>query len=305
MRPQNYQKSHCWQYEIRLKNLEDDLQRAKLTKEEAELLTIRDFTFDYVPKDDKEKCNEIKEFITRHEWLGKMPSRPTHRFTARYKGILAGVIVMATPNAFSNLLGKENRNLEKLISRGACISWSPKNLGSSLVMYGVRWMVKNTEFRYFTAYSDTTAKELGTIYQACNFIYLGKRSGARAEYFDPENPSRGWFTDRLFRRVGQYKNYAIKHGIEWKNKWSNRHCMNWNRVPSRVEKKLRQESKDYQARCQKRKLNRKHKYVYILGNNKKETQRLKKVFLKNNERFSICERSNRLIHRVYPKLRGN
>ena len=105
-----------------------------------------------------------------------MPLRPTHRFTATFKGQLAGVVVMATPNSFSNLLGPDSRHQEKLISRGACISWSPKNLGSALVIFSVRCMAKHTAFRIFTAYSDTEARELGTIYQACNFIYLGQTS---------------------------------------------------------------------------------------------------------------------------------
>jgi hypothetical protein len=62
-------------------------------------------------KEDKQLCKEVKEFIMRHEWLAKLPNRPTHRFTARLKknGILAGTIIMATPNAFSNLLGKKTK----------------------------------------------------------------------------------------------------------------------------------------------------------------------------------------------------
>ena len=41
---------------------------------------------------------EIKQFIERHEWLGKIPNRPTQRFTARLKknNVLAGVVIMAT-----------------------------------------------------------------------------------------------------------------------------------------------------------------------------------------------------------------
>jgi hypothetical protein len=163
-----------------------------LTKGEANKLRVRDFKFEYVAKYDRPRCQEIKAFVTRHEWLGKMPRRPTHRFVATYQGRLAGVIVLATPNSFSSLLGHEYRHLEKLISRGACISWSPRNLGSALVMFALRWMVKNSEFRIFTAYSDPEAGELGTIYQACNFTYLGQTYGARSEYLDPLNPSRGW-----------------------------------------------------------------------------------------------------------------
>ena len=47
-----------------------------------------------------------------------MPNRPTHRFIATYNNILAGVIIMSTPNSFSMMLGNETSKLEKLISRG-------------------------------------------------------------------------------------------------------------------------------------------------------------------------------------------
>ena len=121
-----YSKNHCWQYEIRQQNFLLDLQESGMSEKDAQGLCIADFDFAFVPKDDKQGCQEIKEFIERHEWLGKMPNRPTHRFIARLRknGILAGVVVMSTPNAFSHLLGKENRDKEKLIARGASISWS-------------------------------------------------------------------------------------------------------------------------------------------------------------------------------------
>ncbi len=202
-----YSLSHCYQHQIRLQNKEKDLHESGINEQEARLLRVSDFAFSYVPKEEIEACQKIKEFIEKHEWLGSMPHRPTHRFIATYKGIIAGVIVMATPNAFSNLLGKENRDLEKLISRGACISWSPKNLASALIMYSVRWMVKNSSYRFFTAYSDVEARELGTVYQACNFLYLGQNSGARFEYFDSGISDEG-FSDRIFRKSTSFKLYA-------------------------------------------------------------------------------------------------
>lgn len=224
-----------------------------------------------------------------------MPTRPTHRFIATYKNKLAGAIVMSTPNSFSNLLGKENRDLEKLISRGACISWSPKNLASSLIMFGIRYMVKNTNFRFFTAYSDTEAKELGTIYQACNFIYLGQRSGAKKEYFDPLKPNRGWFSDRQFRKTSQIKRYAKEIRLEWRKEWSTHDKINWDQIPENERKILKQYILEQKQRCKVRKLHLKHKYVYILGTNKNETKKLKKLFeMKNPD----------LVGLKYPKERG-
>jgi len=266
-----------------------------LSEDEAKNLKVTDFEFSHVDTKDQITNELIKHFITRHEWLGTMPNRPTHRFVATYNEIIAGVVIMSTPNAFSNFFGRENRNKEKLISRGACISWSPKNLGSALITYSIRWMVKNTDFRFFTAYSDTEARELGTIYQACNFIYLGKNSGARAKYFDPENPNLGWFTDRSFRQVSFYKRYANKLQIEWQGSWNNRNGMLWHNIPPLIEKLLRQQARANQKRCLRVKIAKKHKYLYILGKNKKETKKLKAEFFKKNPKH---------INLNYPKIRG-
>ena len=273
---------HCWQYEVRQRGLEKDLKELGASRYQLRAIRISDFEFQHVSKEDKETCEIIKEFIIRHEWLGKMPHRPTHRFMATYQGHLAGVIVMATPNAFSNFLGKESRDKEKLISRGASISWSPKNLGSALVMFSIRWMVKNTGYRFFTGYSDTEAKELGTIYQACNFIYLGQKSGAKYQYFDPAAPERGWFTDRIFRKTTSIKRYAEALGIFWQRGWQKRDNIHWNKIPERIRSHLKKASQKHQSLCIKKKIPRKHKYIYILGKDKRETIKLRSQFKKLN-----------------------
>lgn len=224
-----------------------------------------------------------------------MPTRPTHRFIATYKGNLAGVIVMATPNAFSDLLGKENKHLEKLISRGACISWSPKNLASALIMYAVRWMVRNTEFRFFTAYSDTEARELGTIYQACNFIYLGQSSGARFSYVDPNDSEQNSFSDRLFRKMSFIKRKSLEAGINWKPEWYQGDKILWDKIPEEIASQIKDTIKRYESSCLRRPIPKKHKYVYIQGGTKAETKHLKNLFKKINPK---------LVDIPYPKQRG-
>lgn len=286
----DYNKNHCWQYEIRQQNLIKDLKEAELTKEEYNSLRIEDFQFSYIDKTSKEECSEIKHFIERHEWLGKLPARPTHRFVARFKKNqqVAGAVVMATPNAFSYILGKENRNKEKLISRGACISWAPKNLASWLITKSIKYMVKNTEFRAFSAYSDPEAKELGTIYQACNFIYLGQSSGAARQYFDPLRPKAGWFSGRDFRKRSKYLVYAKNIGIEkevWKKYFMNKYSPNWNGWAGLVKKELKAEEQKYRESCLVRDMKPKHKYLYILGRTKKETKALKKLFIQYNPKL--------------------
>lgn len=289
---EDFSGQHCWQYEIREKNLASDLAESKLTYAKITTLKVSDFKLSFVPKEDKESCQKIKDFIIKHEWLGNMPHRPTHRFIATYQGKLAGVVIMATPNTFSHLLGKGGRHLEKLISRGACISWSPKNLASSLIMFSIRWMVKNTTYRLFSAYSDPQAKELGTIYQACNFIYLGQNSGARFKYFDPQESQKGWFSDRIFRKSTSFKKYALQLGINWEKNWGHRDKIYWSEIPPSIAHQLKKASREHQNRCQRQRLPRKHKYIYILGNGQIETKRLRRQFAKLNPEK---------LHMSYPK----
>jgi hypothetical protein len=278
--------SHCWQYEIRLQNRKKDVLQSGLSKKEINKLRVEDFYFEHVGKENKNECAKIKTFIENHEFLGKLPNRPTHRFVARLKknNLIAGAVIMATPNAFSHLLGKENQDKEKLISRGACISWAPKNLGSWLIMQSVKWMVKNTQFRYFTAYSDPEAKELGTIYQACNFYYLGQTSGTNFQYLDPASPEKGWFSDREFRKKSKYRRYATEIGIskeKWK-KWMNKYSPNWDLIPPDIKKKIKEQEKKYRDGCKSRRVPPKHKYCYILGRTKAETKKFKKLFKEKN-----------------------
>ena len=239
-------------------------------------------------------CKRIVRFIRRHEWLGSMPLHPTHRFVAEYKGQLAGVVIFSMPSAFTKLLGEETKNLERLISRGACVSWSPKCTTSSLLMHAIDWMVKNTPFRLFTAYADQEAKELGTIYQAANFAYLGQRYGGGKMYFDPLNPQRGYFTDRAFRSRSGWKRYAKALGIVWQPEWQQGERIFWDRIPADVAHELREFSKSEQKRCQYRLMPRKHKYALIRGKDRRETKQLKRRF---------AELNPTLVSLPYPKER--
>jgi len=123
----DYNKDHCWQYDIRLNNLEEDLILAGLTADDVNNLNIADFVLQH---EEKEICyEEVKSFIERHEWLGRMSLYPTNIFTARYNGILAGVVIMDMPSVFSKMLGDETRKIERLISRGGMYQLVAKKFG--------------------------------------------------------------------------------------------------------------------------------------------------------------------------------
>ncbi len=294
-RYKNYEGDSCWQYNIRQRNLDQDLKEASMSIDQMKELRTRDFTFQYIDKSDIDQCREIVRFIERHEWLGKMPNRPTHRFTARYKNMLAGVIIMAVPNTHSKILGIETERYERLISRGACISWSPKNLNSWLIMKSIDWMIHNTTYRLFFGYGDPEAKELGSIYQACSFMYVGQSSGTEKQYLDPTNEKAGWFSERHFRHKSMYAKYAKNIGLDkqqWKSymkKWS----PDWTKVPEDISKKIKEELEKYKLTCNVRETKSKHKYIFCKGIDKNETKKLKRLLEQNKIRAL-----------PYPKERG-
>jgi hypothetical protein len=284
-----YNQEHCWQYDIRLKNRIEDLLESNLTEEYVSNLRVPDFQFKVIT--DKEERQNLKRFIERHEWLGTLSQYTTHWFACYHNDIIAGVILFNMPNAFSKTLGENTKELERLISRGACISWSPKNLASSFLMWSIKWMVNNTQYRLFTAYSDPTAKELGTIYQACNFYYMGQTAGTTKRYI---NPYTGKIvSDRFFRQKTAYKKFAKELNIKWESNWNHPTGMSWENVPDDIEKQLRDYSKYKQSTSEKISMPSKHKYAYVLGRNKTETKQLKKIYEERNKIY------------IYPKLRGN
>jgi hypothetical protein len=306
---ETYTKDHCWQYDIRLSNREKDLVNCGLTEDDVKDLRVSDFVFAH---EDKEKVyEEIKVFIEKNEWLGRLGLYTKDIFTARYKGMLAGVVTMDMPNAFSKMLEGgiitpttrgENlftetlidrkirtKKTERLIGRGACISWSPKNLASSLILFSIRWMVKNTRFRLFVAYADTEAKELGTIYQACSFYYLGKKSGSGYQF---KIETGRWVSDRYFRSRSVYKRIAKQQGIEWKDEWQSGDVVYFDKMPENIANTIKIASKNYQKSCEKRKIEPKHKYAFVLGIDKTETRKLRKIFMGRNKILP------------YPKERG-
>lgn len=279
-----YNEKHCYQYQKRLDTLTEDLEllfnEHNITQTEVESLRVEDFDFAYIESADDKKT--ATEFIKKYEWLGTVGSYPTHWFKATYKGLWGGVVIMGMPNSFSKLLGDNTKDIERLIARGASASWTPKNLGSCFVMWCIKWMVSNTNYRLFTAYSDPQARELGTIYQALNFFYLGRNSGATIRCINPYNPSK-IITDRAFRARSFYKKYAKDLGIAWQPNWCNSHSMLWENIPDDIERKLREYSKRMFEESTKIEFPQKGKYAFVLGRDKRETKLLRKTFLSRNK----------------------
>ena len=285
----NYNKKWCYQYQKRLDTLKEDMDKYGWSQDDLNNILLDDFVFSNITT--KEEKQEAAKFIERYEWLGTIGSYPTHWFTARYKGILGGVIIMGMPNAFSKLLGEDTKEIERLIARGASASWCPFNLGSKFLMWAIKWMIDNTQYRLFTCYSDPQAKEIGSIYQSLNFFYLGQGSGTTVRCVNPYNPNV-IITDRAFRARSMYKRYAKDLNIEWQKNWNNDQKILWENIPNDIEKQLRDYSKEMFKKAEKISFPSKHKYAFVLGRDKKETKALRRKFLELNKVYP------------YPKERG-
>jgi hypothetical protein len=152
---------------------------------------------------------EAKTIILRHEWLGTMP--PGARACYRLKtsdGELAGVAVFAPPPSpeSRDLCGPEYRDQTISLSRGACVHWAHPQGGSFLIAKACKLAAKEFGWRIFCAYADPTAGEIGTVYQAANWLYLGAgvgRSGGLGRWRFFSRREGRWSAEREIRAMGQ------------------------------------------------------------------------------------------------------
>jgi len=111
--------------------------------------------------------------ILEYEWLKCMPSIVLHCYGIYFDDYLGGVVVYGTE--YAENLGKWNAygytNKIILLARGACLHWTPIGTASRLIMRSIKLLP--TKYRVITATVDELAGEIGTIYQACGFYYVG------------------------------------------------------------------------------------------------------------------------------------
>jgi hypothetical protein len=116
---------------------------------------------------------DARAVIEQYEWLGKMPAVAQFCFGIFFGEALAGVAVYG-PEYGENLgiwdkYGYTGKII--LLARGACTHWAHPHSASKLIRGSMRMLPPRYEV--VTATVDTRAGEVGTIYQACGFDYVG------------------------------------------------------------------------------------------------------------------------------------
>ena len=146
---------------------------------------------------------EARPFILEYEYLGTMSTRTIQCFGLYYNNILSGAIVFSLPpskGVQESVLGTEYKDKVCVLSRGACAYWAHPHSGSKLISFGTGWMSRNTQYKCFIAYGDPKANEIGTLYQACNWIYTGQTE-SKTEYYLNDKWVSG-YEFRLQRKKG-------------------------------------------------------------------------------------------------------
>ena len=148
---------------------------------------------------------EAKKIILEYEWLGKMGSTYMH-YGLFFDDILSCAICFGqfqAPEGYKYYVGEKYAASGIQLSRGACAYWAHPHSGSKLIGYGLREM-KKKGFKYVIAFSDEDAGEIGTIYQATNWIYLGKRTEKVCDYRLVYKDTKKTFCDTrdMLKRLG-------------------------------------------------------------------------------------------------------
>lgn len=151
--------------------------------------------------------SQCEPIILEYEWLRCMPAVTWHCFGLYFEGKYCGGVVCYGPE-YSENLGKLTR--EKggkradwskygyegkmiLLSRGACVHWSHPHSASFLIRKSMKMLP--TKYEVITCTTDHAAGEIGTIYQACGFHYVGSMREANPNVKSKHMDRDGWLID--------------------------------------------------------------------------------------------------------------
>ena len=111
--------------------------------------------------------------ILEYEWLGCMPAMVEICYGIYWGDACGGVVVYGTE--YSENLGTWDKYDYSgkiiLLARGACVHWAHPHSGSKLIRESMKMLPDRYEV--VTCTTDHAAGEIGTIYQACGFDYVG------------------------------------------------------------------------------------------------------------------------------------
>lgn len=125
-----------------------------------------------------------KKIIEEYEYLGCIAAVNFHQYGIFFGDVCGGVVIFGQEYAENQGVWDKYGYTGKIIllNRGVCLHWTPKNTNSHLISESVKLLP--TKYGIVTATVDPDAGEIGTIYQACNWYYVGAlRKGKTRENY--------------------------------------------------------------------------------------------------------------------------
>ena len=147
---------------------------------------------------------EARPLIERHEFLGRLNSVPVVIYGLQSPaGELLGVASFGMPmgTASRDVCGPAWRDRTIALERGACVPWAHPHAASFLISRAVKAIVA-LGYAVVVAYADPAAGEVGTIYQALNWLYLGQGPGRPGHRWRARYLGGPWLSDRRMRSLG-------------------------------------------------------------------------------------------------------
>lgn len=166
-----------------------------------------------------------EQIILKYEWLGTMAGTNYH-YGIFFGDYCAGVCCVSVGSGTAGAHNHTKFSIERMelatLARGACVHWAPPGTNSKLVSFTARLLAKETKAKVLIAYSDSEAGEVGTIYQACNWICIGLTQSLQ-EFIAP---SGRILNRRMLHKAksfgittGQYRDKLVAAG--WRTQYSN------------------------------------------------------------------------------------
>lgn len=199
-----------------------------------------------------------EQIIFKYEWLGTM-SKTKYYYGIFFGNYCAGVTCVGLGASMAGTTHhmqfgiKQNELLT--LARGACVHWAPNGANSKLVSWTCRLLSESKIGKLVWATSDTDAGEIGTIYQACGWIYVGlSKTVNDNEYISPQGRTynkRNISTWAVKNKTtySKMRDYLILNG--WKSQASNqkhRYVQILDNSDKKLVLKIKQMSKPYPKR---------------------------------------------------------
>jgi hypothetical protein len=167
---------------------------------------------------------DVEALIEEYEWLGTVgrplacygllsPRKRIDVHNVQGEELLGAVCFSVGPGSNSHdVCGPENKEKAVCLSRGACVHWAPKNAASFLIRGAIKQAHLDHGWQIFFAYSDEQAGEIGTVYQASNWNYIGRSAGGNMEKFVSPDGSLTLSSRAMRARTGKTKKEAVLAG---------------------------------------------------------------------------------------------